>query len=282
MGKTKIGLILLAVAAFIVGIYYELSNPTTLVTHPKGIIALEELKLIRENIAWMLVIILPTLVWLLATAWKNRYKTIDESDEPQSSSLQLLLWIVPSIVIAIMSVITWNAAHRLDPPRPIQSNKPPLQIQVVAMDWKWLFIYPEQGIASLNFLQFPEETPVEFTMTADGAPMNSFWLPEMSGQRYAMTGMMNKLHIMADGPGEYRGRAVEINGDGYADMTFMAKSCSQKDFDAWVKKVKESKQSLNDETYNTLVKRSIHDPVTLYSSVEKDLFHKIVMKYMEP
>jgi len=281
MRKMKIALIVVSILAFIWGIYYEVTSPSTLVTHPKGLIAFEELKLIRENIAWMLVIILPTLIWLLVTAWKTSSSPREESDESESTLEQALLWIVPSIVIAIMSVITWNAAHRLDPRAQIPSDKKTLTIQVVAMDWKWLFIYPEQNIASLNFLQFPEKTPIEFILTADAAPMNSFWLPQMSGQIYAMTGMMNKLHIIADGPGVYTGRAVEINGDGYSDMTFKAKSCSAKDFAAWVALAKKAKP-LKPETYTQLTRRSINDPVTLFSGVNKDLFDEIVMKNMEP
>ncbi len=279
--------LLVAVIVFlgITCIYLEMSNESTLVTHPKGFIAHQELALIRTNILWMLLVIVPTLIWLLATAWKYRSQNERDDFDPEATSsplTQVLLWVVPSCVIAVMCVITWKAAHRLDPYKPLFSNVKPLTIQVVALDWKWLFIYPEQNIATVNFVQYPENTPIQFKLTADGAPMNSFWLPQMSGQIYAMTGMCNTLNIIADASGVYRGRAVEINGDGYADMTFMAKSCSNHEFEDWVKQVKSSPMQLNQAAYSELSKRSIPDHTTLYASVEDDLFNKIIMKYMEP
>jgi cytochrome o ubiquinol oxidase subunit 2 len=181
-----------------------------------------------------------------------------------------------------MAVVTWHASHKLDPYKPLMSDVLPLEIQVVALDWKWLFIYPEEGVASVNFVQFPASTPIKLILTADGSPMNSFWLPQLSGQIYAMSGMVTPLHIMADMPGVYTGRAAEINGAGFADMTFVAKSTSQSDFDTWVKEVKQSPLKLNASVYNELVKPSQNNPITLYSSVEKELFHTIVVKYMDP
>ncbi len=285
MRMLKIVLIALALLLALFAVYYELAlSPSTLVTHPKGIIAEKELHIIRVNTGWMLVIIIPTLIWLLVTAWRynaKRVKGASVIEDGSSKTVQALCWIIPSCVIAIMTVVMWHAAHDLDPPVAIDSKKKPLVIQVVALDWKWLFIYPEQNIASLNFVQYPEKTPVQFTLTGDHAPMNSFWLPEMSGQLYAMTGMVNKLNVMADGPGEYRGRAVEINGEGYGDMTFIAKSSSQADFEAFINEAKRSKLQLTADTYEALTQHAINDARLLYSTVEKDLFEKIVMKYME-
>src|SRR5262249_6679452 len=149
------------------------------------------------------------------------------------------------LIIAPMAVITWRSAHELDPYKPLQSEARPLMIQVVALDWKWLFIYPEEGIATVNFIQFPVHTPIQFTLTADGSPMNSFWIPQLSGQIYSMTGMTTPLHIIADEPGEYAGRANELNGKGFADMHFVAKATSQSEFDEWVASVKGSGQVLN-------------------------------------
>jgi cytochrome o ubiquinol oxidase subunit 2 len=190
------------------------------------------------------------------------------------------LWAIPSVIIAVMGAITWYATHKLDPYRPLDSNISPLTIQVVALDWKWLFIYPEQEIATLNFVQFPERTPIHFELSADDSPMNSFWLPALSGQIYAMTGMRTSLHMMADAPGVYEGRAAEINGQGFADMTFIAKSTKQSDFDDWVTFVKKSPLQLTQSAYDELTTPTQNHPITLYSYVEKDLFHKIIMKYM--
>jgi cytochrome o ubiquinol oxidase subunit 2 len=179
-----------------------------------------------------------------------------------------------------MIVITWKATHALDPFKPLKKELKPLTIQVVALDWKWLFLYPEQGIGAVNLVQFPEHTPIHFELTADGSPMNSFWIPELSGQIYAMSGMVTQLHMMADGPGVYTGRAAEINGKGFADMTFIVKSTARSDFDAWVKHVKQSPLKLTESVYNELVKPSTAHPITLYSDVQNALFAKIVEKPM--
>lgn len=282
MRKLKILLIVVAILAGMAAVYYELSSPSTLVTHPKGIIAHEELALIKTNVSWMLVIIMPALIWLLVTAFRCQAERTDSSKELPGALVQTLMWVIPSCVIVVLSVITWNAAHRLDPSAPIASKARPLTIQVVALDWKWLFIYPEQNIASLNYFQFPEKTPIVFKLTADNAPMNSFWMPEISGQIYAMTGMVNTLNVMADSVGEYRGRAVEINGEGYSDMTFMGQSTRVADFEAWVQKVRASANPLNEDAYSKLRKQEVTSDTILYSDVEKDLFNKIIMYYMEP
>jgi cytochrome o ubiquinol oxidase subunit 2 len=149
----------------------------------------------------------------------------------------------------------------------------------VALDWKWLFIYPKEQIATLNYMRIPEKTPIDLTLCADGSPMNSFWVPQLSGQIYAMSGMTTPLHIIADVPGVFTGRAAEINGQGFADMTFIVESTERADFDAWVLEVKQSKLLLTQEFYTELVKPSMRHPVTFYSHVDEGLFHNIVMKY---
>lgn len=283
MRKAKIILGMLAVLCSVVLIYWVVRSENTAVLQPKGSIAQSELNLIITNIVLMLVIIVPTFVILLKTAWKYRSHNTKATYDPESDYGiwgSVLLWTLPSIIVIVMAVITWEATHRLDPYKPLESDKKPLTIQVVALDWKWLFIYPEEGIATVNFVPFPDRTPIRFTLAADGSPMNSFWIPELSGQIYSMTGMITVLHVIADGPGEYRGKAAEINGEGYADMTFVAKSLSQSDFDAWVHTVKKSPLHLTSTAYNDLLKRSTNNPITLYADVEKDLFDQIVMKFM--
>lgn len=283
MKGIKIAIGALAIIGAILAIFFVLKSERALLAHPKGIIAHRELDLIITNYLLMLIIVVPTLIVLFITAWKYRAKNTKAKYDPEHSHGkwgEIILWIIPASVIAVMAVITWNAAHELDPYKPLKSEIEPLRIQVVALDWKWLFIYPEQGIATVNFVQFPERTPIHFTLSADGSPMNSFWVPQLSGQIYAMTGMVTPLHIMADGPGEYTGRAAEINGAGFADMTFIAKSTKQSDFDDWVAYVKQSPLELTEHTYNEFAKPSRNNPITLYSHVEKNLFDKIVEKYM--
>lgn len=280
----KLALGLLGVVVGVLAIIFVLGSEYALVAHPEGIIAQSELDLIILNYLLMLIVVVPTFITLFIIVWKyrsqNSHRAKYEPERPSKPYQEMLLWIFPSIIIAVMAYHTWYATHKLDPFKPLESSVKPLNIQVVALDWKWLFIYPEQGIASVNYFQIPERTPIHLELSSDGTPMNGFWLPQLSGQIYAMSGMVTQLHIMADGPGEYRGRAAEINGEGLADMTFLAKSTSQEDFEAWVSKVKQSPLKLDESVYNDLLKRSIKNPITLYSHVEENLFNKIVMKYM--
>jgi len=285
MKRIKLVIGVIAILCALLAIFFVLRSENALLTHPKGIIARSELKLIAVNYLLMFIIIIPTFILLFVVAWKYHAKNSKAKYDPEHSYGvfgELLLWMIPSVIIAVMIVITWKAAHELDPYRPLTSEVKPLPIQVVALDWKWLFIYPEQGIATLNFVQFPAGTPIHFALAADSSPMNSFWIPQLSGQIYAMTGMTTQLHIMADEPGVYTGRAAEINGEGFADMTFLVKSISQSDFDSWIADVKQSPLQLTDSIYNELAKPSMNHPIMFYSHVEEDLFNKIVMKYMHP
>ena len=276
-------LIAFAILSAVLAIFFVLKSDRALLTHPKGVIARSELKLITTNILLMLVVIVPTYFFLFWVAWKYRSKNAkskQKSSPSQGPFRELILWIIPSIVVLVMAIITWKATHALDPYRKLESENKTLKIQVIALDWKWLFIYPEQGIATLNFVQFPEKTPIHFELAADNSPMNSFWIPQLSGQIYAMSGMVTPLHIMADGAGTYVGRASEINGEGFADMTFVVKSTSLSEFEEWVNTAKGSAFPLTHSTYETLLQKAVNNSVILYSDVEKDLFHHVVMKYM--
>jgi cytochrome o ubiquinol oxidase subunit II len=283
MNRVKLIIGTCAIIALAFVIYFVLHSEYALVAQPKGLIARGQWELIKTQIRLMIIITGPAIILLLWTAYRYRASSAKAKRDLKKRGnffKELILWVIPSIIIAVMIVILWKATHELDPYRPIKSDDDPLRIQVVAINWKWLFIYPEQGIASVNFVQFPAETPIRFELAADDSPMNSFWIPQMSGQIYAMTGMITQLHIMADDVGIYSGRAAEINGEGYADMTFVAKSSSHSDFEKWVADVKQSPLKLTEQAYNELIQPSIKHPVTLYSFVEKDLFQKIVMKYM--
>jgi cytochrome o ubiquinol oxidase subunit II len=276
--KTKGLLALASLLIAIVAIYFALQSDKAVVFHPKGPIAKGELTLIITNISLMLILVIPTLLALFFVAWKYRANRGKQTPETTHKGWKEgVLWLIPSLLIAVMAIITWPATHKLDPYKPLSQEE--LKIQVVALDWKWLFIYPEQKIASLNFVQFPANVPIYFELTADGSPMNSFWIPALSGQIYAMSGMTTPLHLMAAEPGVFVGKAAEINGKGYADMTFMAKSTSQTAFEEWVERAKESPLQLTDTAYEQLVQRSEKNPVILYSSVEDKLFQKIVHKY---
>jgi cytochrome o ubiquinol oxidase subunit II len=188
---------------------------------------------------------------------------------------------VPLILISILAVITWKSSHDLDPFKPLNSSTPPMTIQVVSLQWKWLFIYPKQNIATVNLVQFPVNTPISFEITSD-APMNSFWIPQLGGQIYAMSGMSTHLQLMASQPGEYRGESANISGAGFAGMHFSAKASSAADFDQWVQLVRLTKGSLSDAAYNKLAAPTQNDPVSYYSSVSNGLYNTVVDKYMAP
>jgi cytochrome o ubiquinol oxidase subunit II len=262
-----------------------LSTHNVAILNPKGTIAYQERNLIFTAVALMLIIVIPMLSVAYFFAWRYRAGNKRGHYQPEGDeSLKggIIWWVIPSLVVLGLIVVLWRGAHALDPHKPLNApGVKPLTIQVVALNWKWLFIYPEQHIATVNFVEFPEGTPVNFELTAD-APMNSFWIPQLGGQMYAMPGMENQLHLMADGPGEYNGSAAEINGQGFAGMKFVAKSGTQADFDAWVASVKQSTASLTWDEYNKLAEPSENNPRAFYSSVDSDLYYKIIMKYMVP
>lgn len=283
--KTKLLIGLFLVVLGVLGIVLVLSSENALVVHPKGIVAQNELDLIIINIILMLIIIVPTYILLFTVVWKyciSKKKTEYEPEHSYGFKGELIMWGLPSIIVLALSIFTWNKTHELNPYNPLDSSADPLVVQVVALNWKWLFIYPEQGIATLNYLQIPERTQIHLKLAADGSPMNSFWIPQLSGQIYAMTGMSTQLYLMANGLGEYTGKEVEITGEGYADMTFQVKSTSLKDFDEWVEQIKKSPHHLTRDVYNELVKPSINKSVIQYTEVEKDLYLKIIRKYKYP
>lgn len=283
--KRKFLIGICAVIISVIGIVIALASENALLVHPRGMIAKSELELIVTNIVLMLLIIVPSYILLFTVVWKYCIRNEFSEYDPEHTFGpfgELLMWGLPSIIVAVMAVVTWDATHKLNPYKPIESDRKPLVIQVVAMDWKWLFIYPELGIATLNFLHIPERTPIHFKLTADGSPMNSFWIPQLSGQIYSMTGMSTQLYLMADGLGKYVGRAVEINGEGYADMTFPVQSTSSKDFEDWIAEVKKSSHHLTEDIYDDLIKPSVNKSIIYFSEVDKDLYQKIIHKYMYP
>ncbi|HSA84532.1 MAG TPA: ubiquinol oxidase subunit II, partial [Patescibacteria group bacterium] len=252
--------------------------------NPQGMIALQQRDLLITYVLIMLVIVIPVFIVTYFIAWKYRSSNAKAHFTPEAKYSKFsegLLWVFPTIIVIIMSVITWEATHRIDPHKPITSDVKPLTIQVVALQWKWLFIYPEQGIATVNYIAFPEDTPLIFTLTADG-PMSSFWIPQLGGQLYAMTGMSQSLHLIADNQGEFRGSNAEISGAGFATMKFTAKSTSQREFERWVDQVRQSPHKLTLEEYNKLATPSENTLPLFYNSTEPDLFTTIMMKFMMP
>jgi cytochrome o ubiquinol oxidase subunit 2 len=195
--------------------------------------------------------------------------------------LQLAGWGVPLIAIVALSVMVWVTAHQVDPYRPISASTAPVTIQVVALRYKWLFIYPYERIATVNFMEIPVGTPIALQLTAD-APMNSFWIPRLSGQVYAMTGMVTQLHIEADKSGAYAGSPAEISGADFAGMNFTVKAVSARDYSAWKIAAGHTAHSLDYAAYTRLAKPSSYNQTALYTVPNPNLFQLIVMQFMVP
>jgi cytochrome o ubiquinol oxidase subunit 2 len=253
--------------------------------NPKGLLGQEELDLIIIALVLMLLIVIPVIVMTFIFAYKYRETNTKAKYDPDwhhSNKIETVVWGIPIVIIVILATITWKTTHTLDPYKPIEvPGVKPLTIQVVALDWRWLFIYPEQNIATINFVQFPENVPIDFKVTAD-APMNSFMIPQIGGQIYAMAGMQTHLHLIADTPGDYAGRSVSYSGHGFSGMTFVARVSSASDFQAWVAKVKQGPQQLSASLYNQLSQQSCESEQHFYSAVSPRLYDNIIMKYMMP
>ena len=278
-------ILFIIIAALIIGILVFVTNGHAIpVLQPKGLIANQERDLIVLIVGLGLIVVLPVFVMLFFIAWKYRAgntKAIYQPDFSGHRGIEALWWGIPILIIIALAIITTFATHALDPFKPIESSVKPLRIQVIALDWKWLFIYPDQGIATLNYLNIPNGTPINLTITSD-APMNSFWVPALAGQVYAMSGMSTQLHMMADGSGSYKGASANISGKGFADMRFSVNSMSESDFIAWSKRAAASNNVLSVDTYDMLSQPSQNNPDTMYRLSDNSLYNDTVMKYMSP
>lgn len=244
---------------------------------PKGYIALEERNLLLILQVLMLLVVIPVYLFTFIFSWKysaQRNAGKYDPDLIDNKVAEYFWWGIPTVLIGAICILTYYKTDQLDPYKPIPSDKKEMTIQVVALQWKWLFIYPEEQVASVNFLQFPVGTPVRFEITAD-APMNSFWIPHLGGQIYAMPGMRTLLHLIADEAGEYRGSSANLSGAGFAGMVFTAKASTEEEFQNWIAQAR-SAEKLD---YQELAKPSSYNPVKTYSS-DPGLFNEVIMKYM--
>ncbi len=281
--KINIVIVLLLMLGIVTTAVLFFKGVDVAVLHPQGEIADKQRNLIVFTVLLSAIVVIPVFVLLAFFAWKYREsntKAIYTPDWDGNKLLESMWWGIPCAIILALSIVTWQTSHELDPYKSLNSNVKPINVQVVALQWKWLFIYPDHHIASVNVLQFPEKTPINFTLTAD-APMNSFWIPSLGSQVYAMSGMSTQLHLMATTTGEYHGSSANISGKGFADMTFTARSSSHADFDRWVKQV-QSADSLDMTSYSKLAQPGVNKQPVFYSLKDHTLYDKIIMKYMAP
>jgi len=270
-----------------------LSGCNLVVLHPAGAVASQQGHLIVVSTLLMLLVIVPVIALTLLFAWRYRKSNTRATYAPDwdhSTQLELVIWAAPLLIIIALGAVTWISTHTLDPYRPLRkadaahprsaevtvaATVKPLTVEVVALDWKWLFIYPEQGIAVVNDLAAPVDVPITFKITAS-AVMNSFYVPALAGQIYAMPGMQTQLHAVINHAGDYEGFSANYSGAGFSDMRFKFHGMTASDFARWVATAQASAQALDRDGYLQLEQPSEHDPIRRYAKVSPGLFAAIV------
>lgn len=278
VGGSIVTLGMVAAATWFVG------NHNVAVLNPQGTIADQQRQLLITSVLLMAIVVVPVLALTFGIAWRYREGNKKAKYSPELSGnkwAEAIWWLIPFAIISVLASIVVVSSHQLDPFKKLESSKPPLNVQVIALEWKWLFLYPDQHVAAVNYLPVPTDRPINFQLTSD-APMNSFWIPQLGGQVYAMSGMSTQLHLMASSPGDYRGSSANISGEGFAGMTFNAHATSQADFDKWVADTQKSHNVMTIDTYNDLARQSKNVPPASYAfpAAYDKLYDTVIMKYM--
>lgn len=271
--------------AFLLLTPWLLSGCKYIILDPKGVIAADEKTILIVCVLLMLIVVIPVIFLTFFFTWRYREGNPHAKYDPEwshNTAIEVVCWSIPILIIGTLATITWISSHRLDPFAPIENAKEkPIVIQAIALEWKWLFIYPEQNIATVNFVEFPVGVPVRFFITAEG-PMNALQIPQLGGQIYAMAGMQSILNLQADEVGDYRGMSSQFSGEGFSDMIFTARVGTKEQFNDWVKEVKKAPGELTQEVYDKLVVPSAKYPVTYFSLGNQTLYETVVMKEMMP
>ncbi|PQJ43291.1 ubiquinol oxidase subunit II [Vibrio campbellii] len=250
---------------------------------PKGSIGVQEKELIITALLLMLIVVIPVILMTIYFAYRYRESNTGEEYAPDwshSTKIEVVVWTIPIIIIAILAAITWRSTHELEPSKPLESDVKPITIEVVSLDWKWLFIYPEENIATVNYVAFPKDVPVQFKLTSDNI-MNAFFIPRLGTQIYAMPGMVTKLNLIANHTGDYKGFASNYSGEGFSQMKFTASAMEDRTaFLNWVQQVKASPDRIEDwEQFRSLASPTVAEPVKLFSSVPPFLFTDVVTQH---
>jgi cytochrome o ubiquinol oxidase subunit II len=272
----RIGMLLLPVGCAAV---LTASCQSAGVLDPKGPIASAQRLLLINSTAIMLVVIVPVILATLAFAWWYRASNPQASrtsDLAYEGRIEFVVWSIPALTVLLLGGVIWIGSHQLDPRAPIAAKAGPLRVDVVALDWKWLFIYPDQGVAAVNELTIPAETPVEFRLTS-GTVMNSFFVPQLGSQLYAMGGMTTRLNLLASEPGEYQGFSANFSGRDFSRMRFVVKAMPAGGFDAWIARARSTGAALDDAGLAALTKPGLTAPTT-YRSVAPKLFERILQQ----
>lgn len=276
VGVLSIVLLIIAIGTLLV------HDKSVDVAQPAGVTADKQLDLMIFTVALTMIVIIPVFVLLFSIAWRyregNSKQTKYSPDDEGSPILESIWWGVPIIIITVLGVVTWISSHDLDPYKPIDGTQPALEVQVISLDWKWLFLYPEQRIASVNELYIPVDRPIHFSLAGDSA-MSAMWIPKLGSQVYAMKGMSTQLNLKATEEGVYRGSNTNITGEGYADMHFKVHVVSRGEWNLWLKKA-EKQEGLDSKRYEQLAKPSRADAPRQFALKNPNLYNEVVMKYM--
>ncbi len=282
--KYRVSILVILVTITLSVSYFYLRKSNIPILEPAGPVGSKERNLIILASFLSLIVVIPVYVMMIGFAIRYREGNKKAKYQPNfdhSRVIESVWWGVPLVIISILAVVTWNSSKDLDPFKALPSQSKPLTVQVVALQWKWLFIYPEQRVASVNFLELPTNRPISFKITAD-APMNSFWIPQLGGQIYAMSGMSTQLHLMANKNGDYRGSSANISGKGFADMNFITRAAPEGDFQQWITSIKFSNNKLDQTSYAKLANPANNGQPSLYSNVQDYLYDYIVAKFDHP
>jgi cytochrome o ubiquinol oxidase subunit II len=245
---------------------------------PRGPIASAQRELLINTTEIMLVVVVPVILMTLGFAWwyrSSNARATRDDELAYEGRIDFVVWAIPTLVVILLGAVAWIGAHKLDPRAPIVADPKPLQIDVVSLDWKWLFIYPDQGIAAVNQLVVPAGTPVSFRLTS-ATVMNSFLVQQLGSQIYTMPGMITHLNLMADKPGEFPGISANFSGNGFAWMHFIVRATPAAEFDSWVEQARGSGLALDAASYAELAKPSQGVPPMTYRAVDPKLFERIV------
>jgi cytochrome o ubiquinol oxidase subunit 2 len=273
-----------AARAVIVAVPIVLTACQPGVLDPRGVVGIAEKTILIDSLAIMLAIVVPTITATFAFAWWFRASNTRARYLPDfaySGRLELIVWAIPLLVIILLGGVAWIGAHQLDPAEPLASDTPPLEVQAVSLDWKWLFIYPEQRVASVNQLVVPAGVPVHFSLTS-ASVMNAFFIPQLGSMIYTMNGMTTRLNLQADEPGTFRGLSSHYSGDGFADMHFEVRAVPADQFAGWVDATRTTGQPLDAASYTGLAKQSVDMPPFTYRDVEPGLFQQITTQKLPP
>ena len=266
------------------GLLLLLSSCQLDVLNPQGFVGLSEKTILIDSVIIMLAIVVPTIAATLGFAWwfrASNARAVYLPDWAHSGRIELIVWAIPLLVIMLLGGVAWIGSHELDPSVPVESKNAPLNVQVVSLDWKWLFIYPDQHVASVNTLAIPAGVPIHLTLTS-GSVMNAFFVPQLGSMIYTMNHMADQLNLIADKPGDFRGLSSHYSGDGFSDMHFEVHAMTGEAFNSWVAAARGTGQALDTASYTALEKQSQNVAPFTFRDAEPGLFQKIVTQAVPP